>query len=178
MNQEHSLHNLMIDEIRDLYDAEKQLVKALPKLAENATSSELREAIEHHLGETEGHVERLEQAFELLGEKAKGKHCAGIAGIIDEGSDLLGSSYEGVVKDVGIIAGAQRAEHYEIAAYGNVIAWAKTMGHERIASLLHETLDEEKSANEKLTEIGEGGLNREASTGAMADGSLGATERV
>src|SRR5215467_9185894 len=172
MNQDHSFHNLMVDEIRDLYDAEKQLVKALPKMAEKATSSHLREAIEQHLGETQGHVLRLEEAFDLLGEKPKGKHCAGIAGIIDEGSDLLGSDYEGVIKDAGIIAGAQRAEHYEIAAYGNVIAWAKTMGHEQLASLLHETLQEEKAANDKLTLLGEGGINREASAGAMTGGSM------
>jgi ferritin-like metal-binding protein YciE len=178
MSHEYSLHNLMLEEIRDLYDAEKQLVKALPKLAEKATSPQLRAAIEHHLGQTQGHVQRLEQAFGLLDQKPKGEHCAGIAGIIDEGSDLLDSDYEGVVKDAGIIAGAQRAEHYEIAAYGNVIAWAKAMGHEHIASLLHETLDEEKSANEKLTALGEGGINQQASRGAMADGALGATERV
>jgi ferritin-like metal-binding protein YciE len=172
MNQDHTLHNLMLDEIRDLYDAEKQLVKALPKMAEKASSSGLRQAIEKHLGETQGHVQRLEEVFGMLGEKAKGKHCAGIAGIIDEGSDILGSDYEGVVKDAGIIAGAQRAEHYEIAAYGNVIAWAKTMGHEQLASLLHETLQEEKAANDKLTALGEGGINQEASAGAMSGGSM------
>src|SRR5262249_25024827 len=113
MNQDHTLHNLMLDEIRDLYDAEKQLVKALPKMADKASGAGLRQAIAHHLGATQGHVQRLERAFGMLDEKAKGKHCSGIAGIIDEGSDILGSSYEGVVKDAGIIAGAQRAEHYE-----------------------------------------------------------------
>jgi ferritin-like metal-binding protein YciE len=162
MQQDHSLHDLMLDEIRDLYDAEQQLVKALPKIADAATSPELRAAIEGHLEETRGQVGRLERAFEVLGETAKRKHCAGIAGILEEGQQLLKSDFEGIVKDAGIIAGAQRVEHYETAAYGNVIAWARAMGHEEVAALLHETLEEEKAANDKLSNIGEGGLNHEA----------------
>jgi len=162
MKNDHSLHTLMLDEIRDLYDAEQQLVKALPKIAEAASSPQLRMAIEGHLAETKGQVGRLERAFAVLGETAKRKHCAGIAGILDEGNSLLKSHFEGAVRDAGIIAGAQRVEHYETAAYGNVIAWARAMGHEEIASLLHKTLEEEKAANEKLTNIGEGGLNHEA----------------
>jgi ferritin-like metal-binding protein YciE len=162
MSQDHSLHTLMLDEIRDLYDAEQQLVRALPKIAEAATSPELRMAIEGHLEETKGQVGRLERAFAVLGETVKGKHCAGIAGILDEGKHLLKSDFEGAVKDAGIIAGAQRVEHYETAAYGNVIAWARAMGHEEVAEILHESLEEEKAANDKLTSIGEGGLNDEA----------------
>jgi ferritin-like metal-binding protein YciE len=162
MKKDHSLHDLMLDEIRDLYDAEHQLVKALPKIAEAATSPELRMAIEGHLEETRGHVTRLERAFSVLGETVKGKHCSGIAGILDEGETLLKSAFDGAVKDAGIIAGAQRVEHYETAAYGNVIAWARAMGHEDVARLLHETLVEEKAANDKLSNIGESGLNQEA----------------
>ena len=162
MKNDHSLHDLMLDEIRDLYDAEQQLVKALPKIAEAASSPDLRRAIEGHLAETKSQVGRLERAFAVLGETAKRKHCAGIAGILDEGNTLLKSDFAGAVKDAGIIAGAQRVEHYETAAYGNVIAWARAMGHEEVAGLLHETLEEEKAANDKLTSIGEGGLNHEA----------------
>lgn len=162
MKHDHSLHDLMLDEIRDLYDAEQQLVKALPKIAEAATSPALRSAIEGHLEETRGHVGRLERAFGMLGESPKRKHCSGIAGILDEGNSVVKSDFNGAVKDAGIIAGAQRVEHYETAAYGNVIAWARAMGHEEVASILHETLAEEKAANDKLTSIGEGGLNHEA----------------
>lgn len=169
MSNDHSLHMLMLDEMRDLYDAEKQLVKALPKMAEGASSPDLRRAIEGHLVETRGHIQRLERAFETLGEPAKGKHCAGIAGIIEEGANLLNDGFEGAVLDAGIIAGAQRAEHYEIGAYGNVIAWAREMGHEEVASLLHATLQEEKAANDKLSAIGKSGINEEAAAGAMED---------
>ena len=158
-----SLQSLMIDELRDLYDAEKQLAKALPKLASGSSSDDLREAIETHLEQTKAHVERLERTFDLLGEKANGRKCAGVAGIIHEGETLLASDLDGAVKDAGIIAGAQRAEHYEIGAYGTVIAWARQLGHDDVASLLHDTLEEEKQADRKLTELAEGGINDEAS---------------
>ncbi len=163
-----TLRALMVDEIRDLYDAEKQLVKALPKLAKAVASVELRQALESHLKETRQHVVRLEKAFRLLNEKARGKHCAGIAGIIEEGGALLESDFAGPVKDVGIIAGAQRAEHYETAAYGNVIAWAKAMGRDDLANLLQETLTEEERANDALTSIGLGGLNLDAAHASSA----------
>jgi ferritin-like metal-binding protein YciE len=159
------LHDLFLDELRDLYDAERQLTKALPKLAKGSASPDLRSAIESHLEETRGHVERLERAFQMLDERARGKHCAGIAGIIEEGSDLLAEDLGDNVMDAGIIAGAQRAEHYEMAAYGSVIAWAKAMGHDDVASLLAETLEEEKAADAKLTELAEGGINEAAATG-------------
>jgi ferritin-like metal-binding protein YciE len=152
----------MIDEIRDLYDAERQLVKALPKMAKGATSDELRTLIETHLGETEEQVKRLERAFEMLGEKPRGKRCEGIAGIIEEGSNLLEEDFDGAVLDAGIIAGAQRAEHYEITAYGSVMAWAKQLGESELADLLSETLEEEKSADEKLSALAEGTVNMEA----------------
>jgi ferritin-like metal-binding protein YciE len=164
MANEQTLRELMIDELRDLYNAEKQLTKALPKLAKAASSDDLRNLLESHLGETETHVERLEQAFEALGEKVRGKHCAGIAGIIEEGSDLLQEDFEGPVLDAGIIAGAQRSEHYEIAAYGSVMAWAKALGLSELASLLDQTLDEEKAADEKLTALAESSVNVEAAS--------------
>ena len=154
----------MIEEIRDLYDAERQLVKALPKMAKGATSDELRSLIETHLEETQGQVKRLEQAFEMLQEKPRGKHCAGIAGIIKEGSDLLEEDFDGAVLDAGIIAGAQRAEHYEMGAYGSVIAWAKQLGEGDVASLLEETLEEEKGADEKLSALAESSINQEAAS--------------
>jgi ferritin-like metal-binding protein YciE len=167
--QQQTLRELMIEEIRDLYDAERQLVKALPKMAKGASSDELRSLIEAHLGETQGQVKRLEQAFEMLQEKPRGKHCAGIAGIIKEGSDLLEEDFDGAVMDAGIIAGAQRAEHYEMGAYGSVIAWAKQLGEGDVASLLEETLEEEKGADEKLTALAEGSINEQAASEAGGD---------
>lgn len=162
--QQQTLRELMIEEIRDLYDAERQLVKALPKMAKGASSEELRSLIETHLGETQEQVKRLERAFEMLQEKPRGKHCAGIAGIIKEGSDLLGEDFDGAVLDAGIIAGAQRAEHYEMGAYGSVIAWAKQIGEGDIASLLEETLEEEKGADEKLSALAESSINQQAAS--------------
>jgi ferritin-like metal-binding protein YciE len=167
MPNNQTLRELMIDEIRDLYDAERQLVKALPKMAKGATSDELRGLIEGHLAETEEHVKRIEQAFELLDENVRGKHCAGIAGIIEEGGDLLEEDFDGAVLDAGIIAGAQRAEHYEIGAYGSVIAWAKLLGEDEVATLLSDTLEEEKAADQKLSDLAESSVNSEAA--AMAD---------
>ena len=162
MAQGTTLRDLMIDEIRDLYDAERQLVKALPKMAKGCTSEELRTLLETHLGETEEQVSRLEKAFEMLGEEARGKRCDGMAGIIEEGSNLLEEDFDGAVLDAGIIASAQRAEHYEITAYGSVMAWAKQLGETDIAELLSETLEEEKSADEKLSALAEGTINGEA----------------
>jgi len=157
-----SFQDLFLDELRDLYDAEKQLVKALPKMAQKASSDDLRSAIEAHLEETRTHVDRLEQAFEMLEEKPRGKHCAGIAGIVEEAKELLDEDLDDAVLDAGIIAGGQRAEHYEMAAYGSVMAWAKALGHEEIATLLTDTLNEEKAADAKLTELAEGGINEQA----------------
>jgi ferritin-like metal-binding protein YciE len=157
-----SLQDLFLDELRDLYDAEKQLIKALPKMAKKTSSQELRAALESHLEETRTHVDRLEQAFELLDEKPRGKHCAGIAGIVEEASEMLGEDVEAGALDAGIIAGGQRAEHYEMAAYGSVMAWAKALGHEEIATLLSDTLNEEKAADAKLTALAEGGINEDA----------------
>ncbi|MEO8484608.1 MAG: ferritin-like domain-containing protein [Acidobacteriota bacterium] len=165
-----SLHDLFLDELRDLYDAEKQLIKALPKMAKKATSRDLRVAIESHLEETRTHVDRLEQAFEMLEEKPRGKHCAGIAGIVEEASEVLSEDVDESALDAAIIAGGQRAEHYEMAAYGSVMAWAKALGHEEIATLLSDTLNEEKAADAKLTELAEGGINTDAADGRQDDG--------
>jgi len=174
MPSETSLKQLMVEELKDLYNAEKQLTKALPKLAKNATSPQLKKLLETHLEETEGQIKRLDEVFEILDEKPRGKHCAGIAGIVEEGNDLTGEDFDGAVLDAGIIAGAQRAEHYEIAAYGSVMAWAKVLGMRDIASLLSETLEEEKSADEKLTALAEKSVNRQASGSSRSqDESMG-----
>jgi ferritin-like metal-binding protein YciE len=163
-NGQTTLKQLFIDEIRDLYDAERQLTKALPKLARAATSDELRDAIEAHLQQTQGHVEQLETVFESIGERARGKHCAGIAGIIEEASELIGEDFDGAVLDAGIIAGAQRAEHYEMAAYGSVIAWANVLGLSDVVPTLKSILGEEKAADQKLSSIAEESVNDEAAT--------------
>jgi len=160
-----TLRDALIDEIKDLYNAEKQLTKALPKMAKNASNDELRAALESHLAETDGHVERLEQIFGLLEEKVRGKHCAGMAGIIEEGSEMLEEDFEGAVLDACIIASGQRAEHYEMAAYGTSIAWASALGLTDIADLLRETLEEEKAADKKLSALALGDVNREAASG-------------
>ena len=157
-----TLHDAFLDELRDVYDAEKQITKALPKMVKAATSSDLQHALETHLEETRGHVERLEAVFESLEERARGKHCDGIAGILDEGKSVMEEDFDETTMDACLIAAAQRVEHYEMAAYGNLIAWAQAMGHTKAASLLKETLDEEKNADKKLTSIAEGGINQQA----------------
>jgi ferritin-like metal-binding protein YciE len=146
-----TLHDAFIDELRDAYDAEKQLTKALPKMAKAASSPELRTAFEEHLEETKGQIERLEQVFESLDEKVRGKHCEGIAGIIEEGKSVMEEDFDGATMDACLIAGGQRAEHYEMAAYGTLIAWAKALGHMDAVDLLQQTLDEEKAADETLS---------------------------
>jgi len=162
MAQTGTLHDAFLDELRDLYDAEKQLTKALPKLAKTATSPKLREAFESHLEETRGHVERLTQVFEGLDEKVRGKHCDGIAGIIEEGKSIMEEDFDDVTMDACLIAAGQRAEHYEIGAYGTVIAWAEAMGHREAKALLQQNLDEEKAADRKLSALAEGGINQQA----------------
>jgi ferritin-like metal-binding protein YciE len=157
-----TLHEAFVEELRDTYDAEKQLTKALPKMAKAASSPELKEAIENHLEETRQQVQRLEQVFAAIEEKARGKHCEGIAGIIEEGQSVMQEEYDEATADALLIAAAQRAEHYEMAAYGTLVAWARAMGHDDAADLLQETLDEEKAADEKLNELAEGGINEQA----------------
>lgn len=162
MAQSGTLHDAFIMELRDAYDAEKQLIKALPKMAKAASTEGLRDALEQHLEETREHVTRLEQVFGTLDEKVKGKHCEGIAGIIEEGQSALAEDLDDAALDACIIAAGQRAEHYEMAAYGTLVAWARAMGHSEAADLLEETLNEEKAADDKLTELAEGGINEEA----------------
>jgi len=164
-----TLHDAFLDELRDSYDAEKQLTKALPKLAKAASNPKLRQAFEDHLEETRGQIERLEQVFELLGEKARGKHCDGIAGIIDEGKSVMEEDFDETTMDACLIASGQRAEHYEMAAYGTLVAWAEAMGHDDAAKLLQETLDEEKAADAKLSSLAEGGINQSAADAAHPD---------
>ena len=167
-----TFHDAFVDELRDTYDAERQLTKALAKLAKAATSPGLREAFETHLEETKGQIERLEEVFQSLDEKVRGKHCEGIAGIIEEGKALMEEDFDDATLDAGLIAAGQRAEHYEIAAYGTLVAWAKTMGHTDAAALLQENLDEEKVANDKLSELAEGGINQGAADAAEPDAEL------
>jgi ferritin-like metal-binding protein YciE len=164
-----TLHDAFIDELRDAYDAEKQLTKALPKLAKAASNPELRQAFESHLEETQGQIERLEQVFETLDEKVRGKHCDGIAGIIEEGRAIMEEDFDETTMDACLIAAAQRAEHYEMAAYGTLVAWAQAMGHTEAAKLLQQTLDEEKGADKKLSGLAEGGINQGAAETAHAD---------
>jgi ferritin-like metal-binding protein YciE len=157
-----TLHDAFLDELRDAYDAEKQLTRALPKLAKAASSPALRTAFEKHLEETRGHVDRLERVFESLDEKVRGKHCDGIAGIIEEGKSVMEGHFDEATMDACLIAGGQRAEHYEMAAYGTLVAWAQAMGHAEAADLLQQTLDEEKAADKKLSQLAEAGINQEA----------------
>lgn len=154
-----TLHEMLVDELRDLYNAEKQLTKALPKMAKAAENEDLREAIETHLEETEEQITRLEEVFAALGEKVKSKPCPGMAGIIQEGQEKLQEDAEGAVLDAAIIAAAQRAEHYEIGAYGTCAEWARLMGHNEVVSLLEQTLEEEKAADKKLTMLAESEVN-------------------
>ena len=161
-----TLHDAFIDELRDTYDAEKQLTKALPKLAKAASNPKLRQAFETHLQETQGQIARLEQVFESLDEKVRGKHCDGIAGIIEEGKSIMEEDFDETTMDACLIAAGQRAEHYEMAAYGTLVAWAQAMGHTEAARLLQQTLDEEKAADKKLSALAEGGINQSAADAA------------
>jgi ferritin-like metal-binding protein YciE len=144
------LKELYIDELKDLYSAENQLVKALPKMAKAATSEDLRAGFEEHLEQTKGHVQRLEEIFRQLGESPKGKKCKGMEGLIEEGSEAI-KEYEGALLDAALIGAAQRVEHYEMAGYGTVSAFAEELGESEHVSLLNETLEEEKETDEKLS---------------------------
>jgi ferritin-like metal-binding protein YciE len=159
------LKELYVDELKDLYSAENQLVKALPKLAKAAASEELRAGFEEHLEQTKGHVQRLEQIFEMLDESPKGKKCKGMEGLIEEGSEIMEEDFEDALLDAALIGAAQRVEHYEIAAYGTVRAFAEELGESEHASLLAESLEEEKETDEKLTELAKQ-INVEANEGS------------
>jgi len=160
-----SLQELFVEELRDAYDGEKRLTKALPKMAKAAESDELRAAFTNHLRETERQIQRLEQVFRTVGEPVRGKKCDGLMGIIEEGKSAM-EELEGSVLDAALIAGAQRAEHYEIAAYGTLAYFADLLGNQRAKELLGQTLDEEKAADAKLTTIAKSSVNRDALMGA------------
>jgi ferritin-like metal-binding protein YciE len=162
MAKETTMQDLFVDEIRDLYDAEKQLTKALPKMAKNCTSERLRQAFEEHLQQTEGHVQRLETIFDQLDMKASGKKCKAMSGMIDEGEDLASDLDENMVRDAGLIAAAQKVEHYEISAYGSARTHARMLGLNECARLLEQTLQEEKMADQILNDIAESSINEQA----------------
>jgi ferritin-like metal-binding protein YciE len=157
-----TLQKLYVEELRDVYNAENQLLKALPKMAKGAASDELRQALEDHLEETREHVERLDEIFEALGEKATGKTCKAMKGLVEEGSEILEEEGEESVLDAGIIAAAQKVEHYEIATYGTLRAWANLLGEDEAGDLLQQTLDEEGEADKRLNELAEEIVNPEA----------------
>jgi len=163
-----SLRELYVEQLRDLYDAENQLVKALPKMAEASNSDELRQGFEEHLEQTKEHVHRLETIFEELGEKPKSEKCKGMEGLVKEGSEVLDEDMQDDVKDAAIIAAAQRVEHYEISGYGTVRTFANLLGEDEAVSLLQKTLDEEKETDAKLTQLAEN-INVEAEEGAEAE---------
>jgi ferritin-like metal-binding protein YciE len=156
-----NFQELLIDELKDLYSAEKQIVRTLPKLAKATTSSELKEALMSHLEETKGQVERLDEIAQILGKKLTGKNCVGMQGVLEEGSEILEDTEKGVIRDAALIAASQRVEHYEMAGYGAARDFAKLLGLSDVASLLEETLEEEKNADKKLTSIASG-VNKEA----------------
>ena len=159
------LKDLYIDELKDLYNAENQLVKALPKMAKAASSAELKQGFEEHLEQTRGHVQRLEKIFQSLDESPKGKKCAGMEGLVKEGSEVMEEDFEGALMDAALIGAAQRVEHYEIAAYGTASEFAKLLGESEHAALLEETLQEEKETDEKLTDLAKE-INPQANEGA------------
>jgi ferritin-like metal-binding protein YciE len=159
-----SLHDLFVDSLKDLYSAENQLLKALPKMAKAATSEDLAQAFEDHLAETEAQVERLEKICKELGVSPKGKKCKAMEGLIEEGKEVLEEEAEDAVRDAALIQAAQKVEHYEIAGYGCARTYARALGYEDAADLLQETLDEEGAADHKLTDIAEAVVNSEAAT--------------
>jgi len=151
--ESNNFRDLYISELQDLYDAENQLIDALPRMAAASNSAELRAGFEAHLQQTQGHADRLEQIFNSLGEEIKGKKCKAMKGLVSEGGEMIDSDFEGAVKDAGLISAAQRVEHYEIAAYGAARTFAELLGDHKGASLLEQTLDEEKATDEKLSEL-------------------------
>jgi ferritin-like metal-binding protein YciE len=157
-----SFDKLLLDQVKDLYNAEKQLVKALPRIAKEANSTELKNLIQEHLEQTEGHVTRLEQVFEMLDQRPASKTCKGMMGLLEEGKELFEEDLDPNVADAGLIGAAQKVEHYEIAAYGTLIALAEQGGHQEAAQLLQQTLEEEKEADRLLSELAETNINEMA----------------
>lgn len=156
------LRELFEDELKDIYWAEKALTKAIPKMIKKATSKELVAALKDHLKVTEGQVDRCEKVFDMLDKAARGKKCEAMAGLVKEAEEIMSSTEEGVVRDAGIISAAQKVEHYEIASYGTLCAWARTLGEDKVAALLEKTLEEERDADSTLTNVAESSINEEA----------------
>jgi ferritin-like metal-binding protein YciE len=169
MPKQKGLHEIFVDEVRDCYDAERQLVKALPKMVKAATSPNLTEAFSSHLVETRGHVTKLEEVFASLEEKPRGKRCDGMAGILEEAKSILDEDLDEGTLDAALIAAGQRAEHYEMAAYGTLVAWARAMGHQEAAGILEGILREEKAADKALSSLAENGINRRAAASGAED---------
>jgi ferritin-like metal-binding protein YciE len=159
-----TLEKLLVEELKDIYSAEKQITKALPKMAKNAASDELRKAFETHLKETEGQIERLDRAFEILGKSSSGKTCKAMQGLVQEGSEQI-QELEGEILDAALICAAQKVEHYEMAAYGSARTWAQQLGQKEVADLLQQTLDEEGNTDHKLTQLA-GKINKQAQRAA------------
>ena len=157
-----SLQELLIDEMRDLYSAETQITKALPKMAKKASNPQLKKAFETHLRETEGQIQRLQKIFDKLGKKPTGKKCAAMAGLVEEGKEMMGEDMDEDTMDAALISIAQKVEHYEIASYGTVRTWANLLGDDQTAKLLQQTLDEEGKTDKLLTELAENSINIEA----------------
>jgi len=158
-----TLEDLFLGELKDIYDAEKQIVKALPKLAKMASNPQLRDGIEEHLDQTKGHVTRIEEVFDLLGAKHQGRKCVGIQGILMEGNDTVSDIESGTAaQDAALIYSAQKVEHYEIATYGALCSWAKLLGRDDVAGLLHQNLAEEQAANQKLSQLAVNSINVQA----------------
>ncbi len=161
-----NLRDLLIEQLQDLYDAENQLVKALPKMAKTASSPELKRAFEDHLEQTKGHVDRLNRVFQTLNQTPKGKKCMGMEGLLKEGDEMIKQNADDDVKDAGLIAAAQRVEHYEMAGYGTVRTYAQVLGNTQAVTLLQQTLDEEGAADKLLTRLAEQGINIDAAAGS------------
>jgi ferritin-like metal-binding protein YciE len=165
-----SLEKLFLEELKDIYNAEKQLLRGLPRMAKAAESPELQQAFTKHLKETEGQVQRLERVFQELGQSARGKTCKGMQGLMEEGKEVMEKDGEGAGIDAALIAAAQKVEHYEIAAYGCLRTYAQLLGLSQAEQLLQQTLDEEEATDKKLTELGQAGINQAAATaGAGAE---------
>jgi ferritin-like metal-binding protein YciE len=175
--KENRLKHLYVEELKDLFSAENQLLKALPKMAKASTSAGLRAGFEEHLEQTKEHVARLEKIFKTLGETAGGKKCKGMAGLIEEGAEMIAEDPDPEELDAGLISAAQRVEHYEIAGYGCVSAYAKLLGEDRALSLLQQTLEEEKEADKKLTQLS-GRINVEAADSEESDEDRGDSKKM
>ncbi len=164
-----TLNELFVETLKDVYFAENAILKALPKMASKASSTELKEAFMEHVEETKGHVQRLDKIFKLLGKKSEGKECPALKGLVQETEELISEAKNGAVLDAGLIGCAQAVEHYEMARYGTLCAWAEQLEMDEAVELLEETLDEEKAADEKLTELAVGGVNEGAESEADKD---------